>query len=232
VNVDLIYTAWNRREFTEKTFEMLLEHTDWDLVRTLHVFDDGSTDGAREFLYERIHDCPVEYHMHELGGKGPVGAMNYYVAELGDSDYFAKIDSDIAVPPGWLNALLETAIANPVDVLGCEAGRMGIPADDFDGVYTVEHARWIGGVGLLRTAALRERPQMIPRGRFGWTEFQMEHRELRIGWITPDLAISELQRVPVEPWASLSARYLEFEWQREWPAYHERWTRFYWGWWQ
>lgn len=230
--IDVIYTAWNRREFTEQSFAMLLANTDWGDVRALHVYDDGSEDGTLEFLREKIEECPTEHYLHEADGQGPVGVMNHYIAELGDSDYFAKIDNDIVVPPGWLNALTTTALENPrIDVLGCEAGRMGIPDEDFDGFYKTAHARWIGGVGIFKTKALRERPAMDARGRFGWTEFQREHYSMNVAWIVPDLAISELQRMPIEPWATYSLRYQAKEWERVWPKYHERWTRFYWAWW-
>ncbi len=66
-----MYLAWNRREFTEVSFPMLLANTDWEHVRQLHVYDDGSTDGTKEFLYEAIHECPVEYHMHDRDHTGP-----------------------------------------------------------------------------------------------------------------------------------------------------------------
>lgn len=245
-STDLIYLAWNRLEFTRFSFEMLLANTDWDLVREIHVYDDGSTDGTREWMRERLNRndgmIPPNIIFHETELGSPVAVMNDYIAGT-DSDRFAKIDNDIVVPPGWLEDLTGTMDANPeVDVLGMEAGRMGVPYRDgveWDGVYTVEPARWIGGVGLIRTRALGERPRMNSNGRFGWTEFQREY-SLNIGWIKPDLALTELSRIPFEPWRSLSDEYRKIElndWkrpdelERDWPRYHEHWCEFYWSWW-
>lgn len=241
---DVLYVAWDRYEFTRFSFEQLLANTNWDLVRDLHVYDDGSTDGTREFLLDTIsqlEDMRVVFHETELGS--PVAVMNDYIAGA-DSDRFAKIDNDIVVPPGWLEALSQTMDAYPhVEILGMEAGRMGVPYRDginWDGVHTVEEARWIGGIGLIRTATLGGRPRMNPNGRFGWTEWQREYSSNRIAWIKPDLAITELSRVPLEPWLSVSETYRAVEvkdlrrpdvLERDWPRYHEKWCEWYWSWW-
>lgn len=232
MTVDVVFCAHNRQHFTEFAFRCLLENTSWDRVRALHVYDDASEDGTKDMLHDMLDfvELPCEKHFHDVEFGSPVGVMNDYVGSA-DSERFAKIDNDIVVPAGWLDALIDTMDAHPhVDILGMESGRMGIPASDFDGVYGVEHARWIGGVGLLRTSVLGTRPQMTPNGRFGWTEWQREYRP-NIAWIIPDLALSDLSRIPFDPWQSLSESYKEAEWERDWPKYHERWSQFYWAWW-
>jgi len=248
---DVLYIAWNRLEFTRFSFAMLLENTDWTMVERLVVCDDGSTDGTAEILEEMIAEfgdaderpAAIEFWQRSYGG--PVAFMNEYV-ESSKADRFAKIDNDIVVPAGWLEALSDVMDANPhVEILGMEAGRMGVPRRDgqeWDGVYRPEPARWIGGVGLIQTRTLGERPKMNPNGRFGWTEWQREYLcPNRIAWISPDLALCELSRIPFEPWFSLSNEYRAVEvkdWkrpdnlERDWPRYHERWCEFYWGWWR
>lgn len=88
----------------------------------------------------------------------------------------------------------------------------------------------MGGVGLISADFLGTTRRMKAKGRFGWTEHQREYKPVR-GWIKPDLAICCLDMVPFEPWLSLSAEYVEKEWQRDWGTMHPFWSRWYWQWW-
>lgn len=225
--LDVIFLAHNRLSFTETSFPMLLANTDWDLVRGLHVFDDASEDGTREFLYEAIHGCPVEYHLHETDLRSPVLTMNQYVGGS-DSERFAKIDSDIIVPPGWLPALKGVMDFNRhIDALGMEAGRSGLE-DDVE-VYGYDAASHIGGVGLIRTATLGRIPKMRANGYFGWTEQQTQYH-LGAAWIKPDLRVFSLDQLPFQPWQDLAAEYIEKGWARPWGEYHRRHMHEYWSW--
>lgn len=229
---DIIYCARDRRAFTALSFSMLLRNTDWSRVRRLHVYDDGSTDGTRELLERLARECPIEYELHDVNFQSSVGALNHYV-ERADSERFAKIDNDIMVPPGWNVALGETMDAHPdVELLGMEGGRISVPPDGFEGPYEIEPARWIGGVGMMQTRTLGVRPSVPQNGTyFGFTEWQREYGAVVKAWIKPDLLITELSRIPFEPWRSISDRYREKEIERPWPRYHEEWSAPYWSWW-
>jgi cellulose synthase/poly-beta-1,6-N-acetylglucosamine synthase-like glycosyltransferase len=230
VTVDLLYVAWNRLEFTVFSWQMLVDNTDWSRVSKLIVYDDTSQDGTADFLRKQVkRDPPVVAEFRQAELRSPPAIMNRYVASA-DADWFAKIDNDIVVPPGWLEAMLEVVEGNPtVELLGMEAGR-GLPVTpDWDGVYRFEDGSHMGGVGLLKVAAFVRRTQMKEGdGRFGFTEWQHEYRPVR-GWINPDLPVVSLDRVPFEPWAELSEKYVEKGWQRPWGKYHER--ADYWDWW-
>lgn len=234
MSLDVIYLAHNRLEFTQASFPNLLENTNWDLVRQLVVFDDRSEDGTRQYLYKAIHGCPVEYHLHETSFGSPVRTMNTYVAG-NDSEFFAKIDSDIMVPPGWLDALTQVAAAaRHIDALGMEAGREGLNDAAWlepGFVYGYQPCSHIGGVGLIRTDALGRRPRIVANGRYGWTEFQQQW-DLGRAWITPDLRVFSLDQLPFGRWRQLAESYSESGWGRErvWPAYHGRWMSDYWEW--
>ncbi len=247
MGVDVLYLTWNRRAFTEFSLQMLLTNTDWSKVDRLVIHDDGSdrSEGTVAKVKDMLHDQkpPVEVVFEarkwedRLGS--PPAVMNWYVENFGDSERFAKIDSDIVVPPGWLDALLSVVERkNAIELLGMEAGRMGPPGHNgapwdwdrpLDG-YDFEKGQHIGGVGLMKTESFRIRPRMVEgEGRFGFTEWQHEYKPVR-GWITPDLLVSELSRIPFEPWISLTASYVAKDWEREWPKYHERWD-YWWSWW-
>jgi len=243
--IDVLYPTWNRRKFTRFSLQMLLDNTDWSLVRKLVIHDDGSDEqeGTVKLVRDLTRDAPVEVDIFARPWAdrfgSPPAVMNWYLDNYGDSDFFAKIDSDIVVPPGWLEACLGVIDRiKHIDLLGFEAGRSGPPGHngapwDWDRPtegYSFEAGSHIGGVGLMRTSVFSKHPAMgTKQGRYGFTEWQQEYRPVR-GWITPDLLVSELSRIPFEPWLSITAEYVERDWEREWPKYHPRWD-YWWSWW-
>ena len=69
---------------------------------------------------------------------------------------------------------------------------------------------------MRRQAFFDARYLPIPRGRYGFTEWQHECKPTR-GWITPDLPVVLLDRLPFDPWLGLAEMYVEKGWQRDWP---------------
>jgi hypothetical protein len=228
--IDVLFLAWNRLAYTGLTWDLLMRNTDWKLVSRLIVYDDGSTDGTLEFLREHLADAPVPAELRESDLRSPVAVMNHFFATA-TAPFTAKIDNDICVPPGWLKVLHDVMRRNPeVELLGAEAGQTCLPTETIRlGQYDWTPSSHIGGIGLMRTSAFRTRPRLAERGRFGFTEWQNRHNPTR-GWVTPDLMIPQLDRVPIEPWASLSAAYVEAGWQRDWPSMIEPWADRYWHW--
>ena len=235
MTVDLLYCAWNRLEFTEPSFESLIANTDWDLVRVLHIHDDGSTDGTARWLQTRSSSLPCEviYESHRLGG--PVAATNRHLTICADDAVeaevgaFVKLDNDVIVSPGWLNELTRVSTLNPgIDFLGIQP-RYGPPAPGHCAERRVEEARHIGGVGLMRYRAF-EVCRPVAQGRYGFTEFQCRHPENRKGWITPDLTCFCLDLIDLEPYASIAAQHIAKGWAREWSKYVDG-GRSYYSWW-
>lgn len=232
-NIDVLYCAWNRLEFTTATWAWLLAHTNWRMVNKLIVYDDGSEDGTQEFLKDAIKQIPYdkgELRISDL--RSPPAVMNHYIATA-ESDWFAKIDNDIALPGSWLESLLAANSNTPgYDLIGMEAGLVELEGRDgkhWDRRYRITESTHIGGVGLMRTRLFKDSPVIPSRGRFGFTEWQVRY-DVRTGWITPDLLCPQLDRLPFEPWASLSEQYVEEGWQRQWPKYDETWMQPYWSW--
>lgn len=218
--VEILYLTWNRRSMTEASFRLLRENTNWELVDRLIIYDDGSTDGTAEWLEEHAREGTAEYvDIRHVRFRAPAATMNDYLATT-DADWFAKIDSDIAVCPLWLESLLSVVERYPnVELLGMDGGRHGVAepwmAPEECGFEPGSH---IGGVGLMRVESFHRRPPIMARGRFGFTEWQHTHDPVR-GWITPGLATAQLDLIPEEPWASLTYEYVERGWAREWPPY-------------
>lgn len=220
MSVEVVYLSWNRRAMSEASFRLLHRNTNWELVSKLVVYDDGSEDGTDGWLEQAGKQIGVPgFEMRRVRFRAPAATMNDFLATT-EADLFAKVDSDIAVPPGWLDVMLGVMERNPwLELLGAEAGRTGpflvdVPPDS----YGVELGSHIGGVGLMRTKAFHSRRSIMARGRFGFTEWQHQHNPDR-GWLSPDIPMVQLDRIPEEPWASLTDEYVKLGYARRWPKY-------------
>lgn len=232
MQVEILYTAWNRLEFTTATWAWMCAQTNWDLADSIVVYDDGSEDGTQEFLKEAVEKAPVPTELRIGDFRSPPAIMNHYIATAYRGRIFAKIDNDIALPGGWLDKMLSVMNANPdLELLGMEAGMVAMQGRDGKTweEYTYEPATNIGGVGLMRAEAFKSRPPIPFRGRYGFTEW-MQRYELNRAWIKPDVNCPQLDRIPREPWVSLSEEYIEKGWSRPWGKYEEKWMLPYYEW--
>ena len=237
MKVDILFTAWNRKQFVEMSFEFLLKNTDWSKVNKVTVYDDGSKDGTKVWLERQI--VPLNqagrhppFELLHTNLNSPPALMNHFLART-DCDVFAKIDSDIACPKGWLNSMLDVLERSPeLELLGMEAGQtemVGRDGKEFDGVYGWWDCSHIGGVGLMRTERFRQLPPIPERGYFGWTEYQDLYRWVR-GWIAPDLNVVQLDKIPVEFFRAITGDHRRLGWSRDWGFYDDSWCRPYYQW--
>lgn len=231
MSLALLFTAHNRLEFVRESFAALVRNTSWDLVDRLVVLDDASTDGTQGHLASEVAEFyeqtgrVCEFETAVFGG--PVAAMNHALDRY-PCDVLAKVDSDVVVCPGWLEAMLEVlANAPEVDALGMEPG-FGDRVVDAAEVRSHRPAGWIGGVGLIRTRVFAHHRPQAHDTFHGWTTFQREH--VNAAWVTPDLPVFLLDHLPFEPWRSLAAEYVAAGWSRAWPVYPADWSA-YWSWW-
>jgi hypothetical protein len=237
MQLEILYLAWNRLEFTKMSFHTLLFNTDWRRVSRLVVYDDGSEDPTAEYLKEAGKRVPVPaFEFRQVNFNAPGATMNDYLA-LTEADLFVKLDNDICVPKKWLPAVLGVAYQYPeYDLIGMEAGHTSAPPRHHRVAYGLKPVRHIGGVGLMRVETFRTRmpvPASLGRtsrsfNRDGFTLWQYRHNP-KAAWITPDLAVIQLDKIPEEPWLSLSKEYQRRGWQRRWPLYDEA-GRAWWSW--
>lgn len=265
--IDILFLSHNRAEYTEMALRCLIQNTAWDEVGRVFLYDDYSTDGTDAIL--RAAPIPGDRAViieHRFGS--PVLVMRHYLEEILQPtdtsfllglasrgfgaelleprpDWFAKIDSDTCVPPGWLEACLDVvdrsypdyyhlaselasdqqtgAHIPEVDFIGIEPMEENVPADwdlPVQG-YQIRQARHIGGIGLMKVAAFdppRDRLQANAR-YFGFSEWQHRNEDLLKGFIKPAIKVCLLDRVPIAPWSELSERYIRNGWQRGWAKY-------------
>lgn len=240
MKVDIVYPASSRPEFTVASLCALARNTDWNLVRRMIVYTDGAL-----LMSATLPRKGVQIDERKYGG--PVAIMLKYLARDDAADIFAKIDNDVIVPPGWLNRALEVMEQHEeLDLLGLEppASRTPAPWDrsrrrpapedlfPFDrSIPNYALCEAIGGVGLMRKSAFARRRPMVPHSIYGgFTDWQLRHPEVLKGWIVPPIALFLLDRLPIEPWASLSKRYIAEGAQRPWTNYDSSASPL-WEWW-
>lgn len=228
-SVDLLYLACNRLEFTQETFTTMLANTDWEFVRELFVYDDGSQDGAREWLEEKTATAPVTTRFVKTSYGSPVAAMGDFIRSA-VAPMLAKIDNDTMVPPGWLRQSLQVFDRHPrLSLLGIEA--MYPVEEDAAALRSFTAADFISGLGLYRREAFENSVPTPFNKWFGLEEWQMQQGAALVrGWINPALPVFLLDRCPFEPWKSYVDNYVRRGWQRSWPKYDERSTLWRWRW--
>lgn len=207
----------------------LLSSTEWSLVDRLFLYDDRSAMDTwvqvQEVSRRPFLDTEVILHREKM--RSPVQVMLHYLSRSDCRPYFAKIDNDIVVPPGWLSQMLSVLESHPeLELLGMGLVE-GTPAFHCDRTYVP--CPNIGGVGVLRTSAFKSRPEMLPNGRFGFTEWQHTHDPVR-GWVSPPLPVVEIDRVPLDKWRAERELAVGLGRQREWPEYDPSMAA-YWEWW-
>lgn len=225
--IDLLFLACNRLEFAQESFHWLMSHTDWSLVRHVTVWDDGSVDGTDVWLEEQLGQIPVsnEFVRSEIGS--PVDVMAEWIENC-QAPILAKIDNDVVLPEGWLRTAVLTLEAAPeLDFLGLEAHNPISHSDE--GARSYNEATFVSGLGLYRRNAFAKTRPVSHERWFGFEQWQAKQGpDLKVGWIDPALPIFLLDRLPIEPWRSLSDGYAAQGWHRRWQAYDK--TSDLWSW--
>jgi len=240
---DILFLSHGRPEFTSISFLNLLRNTNWSLVSRFHIYTDGdswSAPGLISLASSGFRLPAFEVDTHRYGG--PVAILSHCLSLPGAS-YVCKIDNDTMVPPHWLENCLDVLSRYSLDLLGIEAWApdpMVFPAHCSPSVRSghVHHIRptpHIGGIGFFHCDSFATAEPIRPsgeKGRYGLTEWQWRHPELKKGFIDPALCVFLLDHLPMEPWATLNTRYdREGQQRRVWGAYPEE-CRELWQWWE
>lgn len=242
--IDIIFLAKNRLEFTKASFETFIKNTNWNLVHHLYIYDDGSKDGTREYLFKRFIGMSKTTIIegYKFGGPASVTKDFVFKKSEGKTEIFAKIDNDVIVPPNWLDTCLSVMEDHEsIDLLGIEpwmsrtphyVGGIQSKSPELDGPHfdTWAPCDSIGGIGLMRCRAFLNHQDLSQHSIYGgFTEWQLRHRDIVKGWIRPALNLFLLDRMPVDPWRTYSREYIAKGWQRAWSNYSL--DNPFWNWW-
>lgn len=198
---DLLFLAHNRYEFTVASIAALTANTDWSqvdrLIKYVDVDAQGHDDGTQNLVVEWHPEGPTSYTRVGQHG-GPVNVMLKYLEEFGgDAEWFAKIDNDVIVPPGWWGTGAEVMAGFPaLDLLGIEPPASRTPAPWASGsrecppesimalaglglrLPSPAHCDAIGGIGFMRTRAFlhERRRSMAQHSTYGgFTDWQLHY---------------------------------------------------------
>jgi len=216
----VLFLAKNRFAFTQASLLSVLRYTNPELTERVVLVDGGSEDGTKEFLRDicTIYDGP---HILEFvaGQVGHVCDCFKYVVPSCGTDFLAKIDNDVVVPPYWMDHCVEILDGNPkISFLGTVA-RDSKPFDASDEAErSTIGVKNIGGVGLFRTKPFK---RTMPKGAnkyFGFQGFQSQSGG-GCAWVHPNMRCFLLDKVPVEPWRGLTKNYISKGYQRSWQPY-------------
>lgn len=248
MNYELLYTTFNRLAFCRESLHTVLLNTNWNLISKMVFYDDGSTDGTREYIegWRKQLSVPSDVREKKLGG--PVAVMRDFIP--GTTEFFIKLDSDVILPPGWLDTCNFVMVHKQpwLDILGIEppASRTPSPRSFARGkrmMRRTEETRAgsptaipcpnIGGIGLMKRAPFMIHGSMTPHDIYGgFTEWQNRNRHVGIAWIAPPLKVFLLDRLPMDPWRKLSDHYIHKGWQRPWTNYEYQDHEALWDWWK
>ena len=142
----VVILNWNTREYLGRFLPPLLESLQ-GLDAGVVVADNASTDGSRELLAERfpqVRTLPLAENF------GFTGGYNRAFAQLLDGpdapEYLVLLNSDVEVPAGWLEPLVDWMDAHP-DYAACGPKLHALlpDGDDFRRTERFEYAGAAGG---------------------------------------------------------------------------------------
>lgn len=116
--IDAVFLTWNSRE---QALQCIAQTRDPELIASIVVIDNASTDGTADAVRAAHPDVTVLALEH---GVGLAAALNMG-AKLGSAPFLLYLNDDVFAEPGAIRTLLETLQSRPDAVAG--AGRLVEP---------------------------------------------------------------------------------------------------------
>lgn len=163
MRIELAFITYNRLEYTKLALEALFADQTEDFQ--LSIWDNGSTDGTREYLSE-VQDSRIHTRTFAKENVYITGAANAIFSKS-SADLVGIIPDDFLVTPGWTRTLARAhADVKEFGFLGCwHAGpefldlsraRKKKKIQEFNGHKILRHPWTGGGAGLVKLASWRE----------------------------------------------------------------------------
>jgi glycosyltransferase involved in cell wall biosynthesis len=161
MKIDLIFIAYNRLPYTKLAIPALLADPTEEFLLT--IWDNGSTDGTREYLAS-VEDPRIVRTVFSAENVKLNGAVND-VVDRSEADLFGIVFDDDLVTPGWTRPLAQAHADVPdFGMIGC----WHFSPETFDyerakhkiqrfGQHQVLRHPWTGvGAGLAKVKTMRE----------------------------------------------------------------------------
>lgn len=113
--VSIIILTYNRLDVTQACLESIRRHT--PEPHEIIVVDNGSGDGSREWLRERLQQQPTIRLIENEQNRGFAAGCNQGM-QAARGDCLLLLNNDIVVTPGWLSGLLEPLADPSVGIVG------------------------------------------------------------------------------------------------------------------
>jgi len=159
----VLYTTWNRIDYTKKTLPKLLEDPELYLIIAI---DNGSTDGTQKYLREMERKNPGKLRVIlNLENRKVAGTMNQFFDMVRPLKYFAKVDNDTMVEPGVLTTLWTYLKLHKMKAVQA-ANQTYYPSGNLE----VEQKTHLGGTAIV--CVIPDKPIPVTNYVLGWTGFQ------------------------------------------------------------
>ncbi len=110
--VSVCMVTFGAREWVERSLDALVAHTPADRFEIV-IVDNGSTDGTDDFVRRFAARASVPVRAERAGRNIGFAAGNDLAANLARGNVLCLLNSDVLVPEGWLDALLDPLLADP-----------------------------------------------------------------------------------------------------------------------
>lgn len=166
MRIDLIFISYNRLHFTKYSLPTLLADASEEF--SLTIWDNGSTDGSREYI-ESVKDPRIVKKVLSQQNIGAYPVVNQAINET-KAELWGLVADDTLVTPGWTHILGAAHADIPElgrisswhlcpDAFSWERARHKIQAF---GRHKILRHPYTNGVGLVKTTALRKIGVMDP----------------------------------------------------------------------
>jgi len=161
MKIELLFINYNRLAYTKLALPALLGDPTEEF--SLTIWDNGSTDGTREYL-SSVKDPRIVRKVFSEENAGIHGAFNE-VVEKSSADLFGMVFDDDLVTCGWTRPIAQAHADIPeLGMIGC--WHLGLDNFDYErakhkihrfGQHLILRHPWTGvGAGLVKVKTLRE----------------------------------------------------------------------------
>lgn len=224
MKIDLVFITYNRLEYTKLAVPSLLADPTEDF--SLTIWDNGSTDGTRDYLAS-VKDPRITRMVLSSENVKLHGAVND-VVERSKADLFGIVFDDFIVTPGWTRTLAQAHADVPeFGLIEC----WYFQPEEFDyercrhkiqtfGRHQVLRHPWNGvGAGLIKVRTMREfGPLESSRTTYYW--IRMAQKGYVNGWYYP-LVYAEHFDYPWSKYFPYKGRFEEWLGKTSGAKYHK-----------